>query len=161
MRREAMRAHSHGVRTDSALCLLQYARLKLSKPGLASWPWHHVSPSLCQCQLQLGWVPAANARLSLACGKACALLLHTPNIIASFLPRLRCHLCPFLCSLFCLARCNLFPLLPLMYTVFPAWYGEKVLAESLHRLLESILWSCLVIALHVVAAKTTRLFNFI
>lgn len=74
MRRQAMRAHNHGVRGDSVFCLLQYACLKLSKPGLASRPWHRLPPSPCQCQLQLGVVPTASARLSLACGDACATL---------------------------------------------------------------------------------------
>lgn len=69
-----MRAHNHGVRGDSVFCLLQYACLKLSKPGLASRPWHRLPPSPCQCQLQLGAVPTASARLGLACGDASSTL---------------------------------------------------------------------------------------
>lgn len=66
MRREAARAHRPGVRGDSALCLLQYARLKLSKPGLAPRPWHRLPPSLCQCQLQLGLPPARQRQAQLS-----------------------------------------------------------------------------------------------
>lgn len=69
-----MRAHNHGVRGDSVFCLLQYACLKLSKPGLASRPWHRLPPFPCQCQLQLGAVPTASARLGLACGDASSTL---------------------------------------------------------------------------------------
>ncbi len=88
-----MRAHSRGVRGDSALCLLQYACLKLSKPGLASRPWHRLPLSLCQCQLQLGTAPATNASLSLAHGNACSVLelgFFSPSYIASSLPLLGC-----------------------------------------------------------------------
>lgn len=100
-----MRAHSRGVRGDSALCLLQYACLKLSKPGLASRPWHSLPPSLCQCQLQLGTVPAADARLSFACVNACSPLEMVssllPTLVPSILPLLGCLIILiFLASLF-------------------------------------------------------------
>ena len=50
-----MRAHSRGVREDSALCLLQYAWLKLSKPGLASRPWHHLLPLCASVNFSSVW----------------------------------------------------------------------------------------------------------
>lgn len=81
-----MRAHSRGVRGDSVLCLLQYACLKLSKPGLAPRPWHLLHPSLCQCQPQLGTAPDANARLSLAHGNACSPLERAFFFLHCFLP---------------------------------------------------------------------------
>lgn len=86
MRREATRAHIRGVRGDSAPCLLQYACLKLSKPGLAVLPWHSRRTSLCQCQLQLGAAPAGNARLSLAHGNACSPL----SVLHCFHPSFLC-----------------------------------------------------------------------
>lgn len=126
-----MRAHSRGVRGDSALCLLQYACLKLSKPGLASRPWHHLPLSLCQCQLQLSTAPAANARLSLAHGSACSPLelgFFFPSCIASLLRLLGClSLFPFLLVIFLfyfslLLSCLIYhhcSLLPLFTIFFP------------------------------------------
>lgn len=47
-REEAVEVQSGGVRGDSALCLLQYACLTLSKPGLAP---------LALAALSFMWVP--------------------------------------------------------------------------------------------------------
>lgn len=139
MRREAMRAHSRGVRGDSALCLLQYACLKLSKPGLASRPWHRLPLSMCQCQLQLGAVPATNARLSLARGNACSPLklgFFSPSYIASFLPLLGCL--------------SLFPL-PLSIVLFVSFVFLSFLCFYLVWFISTVLFTFDFLSAHVYA----------
>lgn len=110
-----MRAHSHGVRGDSASCLLQYALLKLSKPGLASRPWLSLPPCLCQCQLQLGTLPAAKARFSLACGDACSPLK------IGFFPLIHCFL-----PAFALMHCVISSSFVLVCLPFPLWFAVSV-----------------------------------
>ena len=148
MRREAMRAHSRGVRGDSALFLLQYACLKLSKPGLASRPWQRLPLSPCQCQLQLGVAPAADARLSLARGNACSPLkvgFFSPSYNASFLPLHGCLSSSSLTSLF--------------LCFFLAWFNTTVLVASSCRypLFTHFLFGCLLICMRWCFTKS---FNY-
>lgn len=81
-------AFSHEKRAMERIqsSVLQYACLKLSKPGLAPWPWHHLPSPLCQCRFQLATVAAANAGFSLAYSRACSPRDWVSSFISFFLP---------------------------------------------------------------------------